>query len=627
VSAIFGTWNRDDRPLSPDALARMGVALSHHGHVETIVARGSVALGDRQRSATAGDRGSPHDFCFLTTFSGRLDDRGDLVGRLRDSKLSTASTDVELVAAAYHAFGASFLDHLTGEFALAIFDPAQRFLLLARDAVGTRPLYYHATPARVLFASEAKAIFVDAHARPEADEAVIADLVLNALVSAAHESRTCFRDIHAVTPAHLVLISASEIRIRRYWDFSPELPCRHRSVEEYADDLGARFTKAVQRRAGGSLPVAVSVSGGLDSSAVVCEAEHGRRAAPEGRPPVLPFSYLSRPDSLSDEREFLTAIEQEYGMPIERVDGLPSGIMQSAGAAAWHGESPLLDPQWNLTTAFLSHVRRRGAGTLLAGHWGDQVLFEDLYLIDMVRQGRVLTAFSHALGYGGWLSIAPKVFIRQLLRGIVISLIPRTALPSLRRWRNRLSPRSKGSSWYTPEFRGLAQVAAEITWTPPPAFSRQAAAIYANVRSPFLVHGMEWNHKIGAMHGLEMGFPFLDRDLVSLLIAMPGEVSTPDGVPKGLFRKAMAEVLPAPIATRASKADFTDRVNQGTASEYGDALDVLRGGAAANSGWVNIREVESAVNRQRAGGPAADVIFSRSFAELVGLEYWLQAFG
>jgi asparagine synthase (glutamine-hydrolysing) len=627
VSTIFGIWNRDDRPLPPNALARMGIALSHHGLVESIVARGSVALGDRRRSPTAGDRTSAHDIRFLTTFSGRLDDRDDLVGRLPDARLSTASTDVELVAAAYQAFGTNFLDHLTGEFALAIFDPAERLLLLARDAVGTQPLYYRATPTRVLFAGEVKAIAADSQSRGEADGAVIADLVLNAMVSAAHENRTCFRDVHAVAPAHVVLVSASEIRIRRYWDFSPELSDRHRSVDEYAEDLRARFAKAVHRRAGGRLPVAVSVSGGLDSSAIVCEAEHGRRAAPEERPPVLPFSYLSPPGSLSDEREFLAAIEQEYGMPVERVDGLPSGIMQRAAAAAWHGESPLHDPQWNLTTAFLSHVRRRGAGTLLAGHWGDQILFENLYLVDMVRQGRVLTAFSHALGYGHWLSVAPNIFIRQLLRGFITSLIPRTALPSLRRWRNRVSPRSKDSSWYTPEFRSLAETAAEVTWSPPPGFSRQAAAIYANVRSPFLVHGMEWNHKIGAMHGLEMGFPFLDRDLVSLLIAMPGEVSAPDGVPKGLFRKAMADVVPAPIARRASKADFTDRVNQGAAPEYGDALDVLRGGAAANSGWVNIREVESAVSRRRTGGPATDTIFSRSFAELVGLEYWLRAFG
>src|SRR5947209_4530594 len=195
----------------------MGSALAHHGLVEDTVARASVGLGGRHHSLAAGDRASAHDIRFLTTFSGRLDDREDLVGRLHDSGLSNASADVELVAAAYHAFGTNFLDHLTGEFALAIFDPDQRHLLLARDAVGTRPLYYHATPARVLFASEAKAIIVDSQVRAGVDEAVIADLLLNALVSAAHESRTCFRDVHAVTPAHLVLISASEIRIRRYW--------------------------------------------------------------------------------------------------------------------------------------------------------------------------------------------------------------------------------------------------------------------------------------------------------------------------------------------------------------------------------------------------------------------------
>src|SRR5689334_2576514 len=97
MSAVFGLWNRDGRTVAPDSIARMGKALAHHGPIEHIAGCGSVALGRRQQSLATGDRARAPDGRVHAAFSGRLDDRDNLIGKLRDDHLSSESSDVEVV--------------------------------------------------------------------------------------------------------------------------------------------------------------------------------------------------------------------------------------------------------------------------------------------------------------------------------------------------------------------------------------------------------------------------------------------------------------------------------------------------------------------------------------------------
>src|SRR5207249_4738283 len=103
----------------------------------------------------------------------------------------------------------------------------------------------------------------------------------------------------------------------------------------------------------------------------------------------------------------------------------------------------------------------------------------------------------------------------------------------------------------------------------------------------YAVSCMECNNKIAAMHGLEMSFPFLDRDLIAFLMAIPGEMESWHGVPKGILREALKGVVPEVITSRVSKADFTDRVNAGLAQDRAILVECLHvGGMTEEWGYV-----------------------------------------
>jgi asparagine synthetase B (glutamine-hydrolysing) len=138
---------------------------------------------------------------------------------------------------------------------------------------------------------------------------------------------------------------------------------------------------------------------------------------------------------------------------------------------------------------------------------------------------------------------------------------------------------------------------------------------------------MEWNNKVGAMHGLEMAFPFLDRDLIAFLMATPGEMHTFRGVPKAILREALRDVLPQAIAGRRSKADFTSVVNDGVSKDYDRLVDCIRGQSlAASMGYVERKVLNDHLAGPESNGGQQTCRVSWALGELLAFELWLQHF-
>jgi asparagine synthase (glutamine-hydrolysing) len=138
---------------------------------------------------------------------------------------------------------------------------------------------------------------------------------------------------------------------------------------------------------------------------------------------------------------------------------------------------------------------------------------------------------------------------------------------------------------------------------------------------------MEWNNKIGAMHGLDAAFPFLDRDLLALLMAMPGEIQNHDGVPRAILREAMRGVLPEPIRARTWKADFSSFVNQGVSQDASRLREALSPDClGVRLGYFDPATLSREVARltQTLSGP--DCVSSWDLGDSFGLEVWLQLF-
>jgi asparagine synthase (glutamine-hydrolysing) len=629
LSGIVGIWNLDGRPVERAVLTRLSETLAHRGpDGEGLWAQGEVGLACRLFRITpeASTETQPliHSSGTVLVFDGRLDNREELLASLKSSpELSADSPDPALVLAVYDAFGDRFLEWLTGDFALGLFDPRRQQLLLARDAIGMRPLYYYRNRGLFVFASESKAILAHPQISTRPNDDIVADYLLNGAQNS--HGMTCFEDVFSLLPAHMAILTPQGFTTSRYWDFDPAQQMRLGSFQEYAEAFRDHFVQAVRRRLRSAYPVAVSVSGGLDSSSIFCLAETLRRREPDRHPTLLGLSYISPDGTPSDEKAFLLEIERDYGITIERVPIGPTGLVNGSREEVWHTEIPFLDEQWNTTHTFLRTAHQRGARVFLTGHWADEVLFPQAYLIDLFRRLAWREIGEHLKEYSRWyIDMDARLFRQQLLRDLVKYHVPDALLSLLR----RLQPNGRVLPWYTKAMRSRARRrAAQQTVIGSFLPTAHARSLYEEARSNHHVRCMEWDNKVAAMHGLEMAFPFLDRDLLSFLISIPGEMQTWKGIPKVLLREAMRGILPDAIARRNWKANFGHLVNEGVERDYPQLVHCLQSEEmAVKLGYIRGDVMRNELTRvkERVRGPGCEV--SWGLSDVLGLELWLQVF-
>jgi asparagine synthase (glutamine-hydrolysing) len=367
--------------------------------------------------------------------------------------------------------------------------------------------------------------------------------------------------------------------------------------------------------------VAISVSGGLDSSAIFCAARAASRQDPQ-LAEVFGVSYLAPEGSPADERQFLDDLERRYGA-IERVPAPADGFIDCAADHVRLGETPMLDARANGTADFYQRIHRLGARRLLTGHWGDQVLCDRAYLLDLIRSLRWGRVRAHVAEYPAWFTDSrPAEFHAQFGRDVARDLTPSVLMKGVRAVRARW--RRPGDGWYTPRLTNHPGLP-DGPW-PDTGASRHARSLYRTLRSSFQTLCLEWNSKVGAAYGLDAAFPFLDRDLLSFLITTPGDVQTPRGIPKALLREACAAFVPPAIVERRWKADFTGLVNDSVRNDYADILRTLAGGrSAVESGYVAAGAVET-TTRARVRERQTDCLATWALRDLVGLELWLRTF-
>jgi asparagine synthase (glutamine-hydrolysing) len=503
------------------------------------------------------------------SFDGRIDNRTELLVALSKRwPVDNESSDGWLVRTAYLEYGESCVERIKGDFAFGLFDRQLKRLLLARDRLGVRPLCYTHAAGACLFASEAKALFAFPGVTSSPDEVMLADFMLQFL-SSDSQQRTFFRNIRSLPPAHMLIVTEAGSMLRRYWEFDTGREIRLRDIREYASAFHELFAASVRNRLRSSQSVAVSVSGGLDSAYIFCVAQNLAGGEPSRCPGVLGFNFCGASGTLSDEREYVNAIERSCDASIERI-AQRAGFMDCAADEIWHSESPLLEGLARQRQAMLHSVRAAGAGRLLTGHWGDQVLSDSAYLIDLCRSGRWTALRHHSHGW----RISGRRLATRLLEDVAARRLPARLLRTARRYRHRHDAAWR-APWFTDRFRRLLRERFDDERQRAETGTSHARAIYQQSRRAYHVQCMEWNARLAAMHGLEIAFPYLDCDLLQFLMAIPGDVQSHDGIPRGLMRVAMLGVVPDSVVNRRSKGEFTLLANQSIENDYSMISDIL----------------------------------------------------
>jgi len=243
-------------------------------------------------------------------WDGRLDNRDELLLRLRDS-LQDDTSNAALVLAAYERWGTDGLVHLIGDWSLVIRDRVNRTTVLASDFAGVRPLYYHVQSGRVQWASRLQTL-VDATKIAELDEQYVAGF----LIFSACPNRTPYQGIYSVPPGHAVCVSAEGTTVRRFWSMPIGDVVRYRSQRRYEEQLRALFREAVAVRLQTEAPVLAELSGGLDSSSVVCMANHLIRSGAVSAPRLNTVGFTWRK---SLDEPFIREVESHCGIEGVRI--------------------------------------------------------------------------------------------------------------------------------------------------------------------------------------------------------------------------------------------------------------------------------------------------------------------
>jgi asparagine synthase (glutamine-hydrolysing) len=539
-------------------LARM----AFRGEEQRIVlATDRAALGS---VGPAGERAGTLDWPDLRCVADlRLDNRNDLKG-VFGSEGGPELSDIDLLLLGYRRWGVQLAEHLAGDFAFVIWDGRHRSVYAARDPFGVRTLFYEAREGHCALASEIDTLVLSEGGPRELEEDVVLDYLLN---DPRGRRETFYQGIRRVQPGHWLLAGAGSLREERYWK-PPRWPLRLASGREYAAEFRRHFGQAVEARLDRARPTVAQLSGGLDSSSIVCMAEELYRRQPQ-RPPLYAASAVY-PGLPCDESAYLNVLARKIRFPIIRWNARQITLLPNMDAAIGLAH-PWDDAGSKEVPGDQRLALQVGARTVLSGFGGDQLLFEHGVYRDLAQQQR-------------WLALVLDACARQYSsqgRLEVLSDALRGAVPaSLRRLYREWRPAAVGAPdwlsirlrerWFARDFRSTGDHRERFT-------SHCQEATWNWLTSPRFWWLLEEQVLSAARRGLEVRFPYLDSRLARLVLSVPYEFRLPAGRMKRLLRQAMRGLVPPAILNRRRITTFESMVHTHYPNSRGELQRVLAG--------------------------------------------------
>jgi len=322
MSGIAGVYCLDGRSVDRVVLERMAASLAHRGpDGRGIWTQGSVGFCHLMLWTTPE---SLHEQLPLAhqpgslalTADARIDNRDELIARLGIQPRERQITDSELILGAYDKWGERCPEKLLGDFTFTIWDGRKQEIFCARDHFGVKPFYYYYSDSLFAFASEIKALLCLEEIPRRLNETRVADYLGRTAIDPAH---TFYQGIEALLDAHSMAVGHAGRAVRRYWALDPSRELRLASDAAYAEAFREHFTQAVHSRLRSPFAVGALLSGGLDSSSIVCVARDllGDHAGQRFHTFSAVFDYLTQ----CDERLFINAVVAMGGLEPHYVIG------------------------------------------------------------------------------------------------------------------------------------------------------------------------------------------------------------------------------------------------------------------------------------------------------------------
>jgi asparagine synthase (glutamine-hydrolysing) len=621
MCGIAGKLNFDaDRAIDRDALTAMTRVIAHRGPDSDGFYTGpGIGLGFRRLSIidlSTGDQPiANEDGTVWVVFNGEIynfaDVRMDLESRGHRFR---THTDTEVIVHAYEQWGEDCVQRFRGMFAFALWDEPRRRLVLVRDRLGVKPLYYSPTAHGVTFGSEIKSLLEDADVPREwSAESVDAYLALQYVPC----PRTIYSSVFKLPPGHLLVAEGGRVRTRRYWDLvftGDGDPARE---QEYLDRLEARVDEAVRLRMVADVPLGAFLSGGIDSSLVVSSMV---KAAP-GR--VLTTS-VGFEDKGYDELAYARTVAKHLGTEsYERV--VNPDVADLLPKLAWHLDEPFADSS-AVPTYYVSQAAREHVTVALSGDGGDELWAGYArHRVERAEQRARRLLGPRMSRLASWCATRMPPGIKGARSLGHLGLPPADACAHKHAY--GLFEGSGRHALYSADF------AAEVREADPFQGFRIAyascgspdpvdRALYVDVKTYLVDDILMKVDKMSMAVSLEARDPLLDHPLLEFAASVPSSLKLAQGRSKYLLRRLLAKRIPQSIVDR-PKQGFEAPIGRWLRGPLAPMVDdLLLDGRLDDRGVFDGREVQRLWREHKSG--ARD--HRHRLWSLVMLELWFRQF-
>lgn len=543
----------------------------------------------------------------------RLDNRGELFAATHHLLGATRerATDADYVMAAHARWGAEFAFHLVGEYAIVLYDPRTQTVLLCRDHIGARPLYYHCNHDRLIVSSQLAPLLDVFDIARDIDE----EYVAGRMSRGPAIGLTPYKQIHGVKPAHLLIATqAGELREQRYWQFDTEREIRFAQDEEYEEAFRFHLRDAVQAPLRTDRPVMIELSGGLDSSTIACIAADSIRKGETQTRRFETVSYIYDESPTSDESNFIECVENHINRTGIRVRDEDSSLFPPSNP-----DLDIVTPNpilcaFNYHEALCNLMRQTGARVLLTGIGGDQVTGAsyDPYpeLADLLVLRKPLALHRRLQLWGQTLNTP---YFSLLWHKTIVPVLPRSVQPWCKQTAKRMPP------WFNPGFVARAGLLEKDL--PPidpfgfrlPSGRDQSISYISVVKNLSACHRRE-------LSSLNTSHPYMHRPLIEFLQAIPFQQLLRPGENRSVMRRALRDVLPEKILRRKTKGNPSEGLARAMARECSALRSFVTDSRVCAYGFMDKPPLLEAIERAKNGLE----VYAGALLMTISLEFWLR---
>jgi len=613
VSVQFGRWNIDGQPVDPCYLNKVKEMLTPYSpDLEGTYIKDGAGVLFRAFHTTEESRKETQPFVTpsgaVLCWDGRLDNRQELIREL-PAVVTIGATDLAVVAVAYEAWGTKCFPKLIGDWALSVWDSKNKSLILAKDPIGTRHLYYSFDSARVTWSTILDPLVLLSGKTFTVAEEYIAGWM--SFFPATH--LTPYVGIHSVPPSCFVRLTSTGRSIHKYWDFDAAKRIRYRTDSEYEEHFRQVFGEAVRRRLRSDNPVLAELSGGMDSSSIVCMADTIIARGVAETPRLDTISYYDDSEPNWNERPYFAKVEEKRRRTGCHID------VRSQGSFHWEFDTlrfaviPASCGRPNKATErFATCLASQGNRVVLSGIGGDEVT-------------------------GGVPTPAPE--LENLLArgqfGTLAHQLKVWALNKRKPWFHLFFDAAR--EFFPPAVVGLPKHKRAALWLRPAFVKRNRAALQGYEKRLKLFGPLpSFQENLVALEALrrqlgcdalpseppfEKRYPYLDRSLLEFLYAIPREQLVRPGQRRSLMRRALDGVVPDGVLNRKRKAFVARGIMAAISIDWDVLFESSLHMVSSSLGIVDSQAFREALQKARQGHEVSIVAVIRT----VGIEHWLRA--